>query len=487
MKLAELITKAFGQTSPLPDTEICGVAQDNRRVGPGFVFVARQGDKVDGHRFAGAAVAAGAVAVVGQNRTLVDLPSSVPYIQVADDKKALASLAAAFYDHPSEKLKMFGVTGTDGKTTTSYLLHHLLKAAYPTGLLSTAGIKIGEKVLEPEGHFTTPEAPEVQRLLASFHAGGCTHAVVEASSHGFALHRLGEVSFDTGLWTNLSPEHLDFHKTFEAYGEAKRTLMRRAGLSILNCDDAAYETFAKAASKHFSYGEGVDADWRIGHIETEAGGQRFELGYEATTYPAYLPMVGRYNVHNAVAALAAAHSAGLSLAGLLEQLETFGGVPGRMQVVQATPFHAIVDFAHTAPALEKALTTLRPLTPGRLIVVIGAAGERDPGKRLPIGDVATRYADMAIFTEEDSRTEDVNAILADLTQGALRAGGEATRSYWCIGDRREAIRVAVSMAEAGDTLLFAGKGHERTLERGTTTLAWDEVEEVKRALFLAGY
>ena len=487
MKLAELIAKALGQTLPLPDIEVHGVTQDNRRVKPGTVFVARQGEKVDGHRFVNAAVAAGAAAVVGKNRTLVDLPDGVPYIQVKDDRRAVASLAAAFYHYPSEQLKTFGVTGTDGKTTTSYLLHYLLQSEYATGLLSTASVKVGEKTLPPEGHFTTPEATEVQRLLAQFLTEGCTHAVIEASSHGFAWHRLDEVSFDIGVWTNLSPEHLDFHKTLEAYSAAKQTLMRRSSLSILNRDDAAYEAFAASANKSVSYGESSDADWQISGVEADSSGQRFNLGFGGGTYKAYLPMVGHYNVHNAVAALAAAQGAGVSLGSLLGRLETFKGVPGRMQVVQSSPFLAIVDFAHTPPALENALKTLRPVTKGRLIVVIGAAGERDPGKRAPLGEISARYADLALFTEEDSRSEDVNTILAEMAQGAISAGGEATQSYWCVGDRREAIRVAVSMAQRGDTLLFAGKGHEHTLERMVTTLSWNEVEEVERALFMAGY
>ena len=487
MRLADLIKRTLGQDLTLPDTEVTGVAQDNRLVTPGTVFVARQGEKVDGHRYVNAAVAAGAVAIVGQNRTLVELPDGVPYIQVEDDRRALASLAAAFYDYPSQQLTTFGVTGTDGKTTTSYLLHYLLQGGHRTGLLSTAGVKVGERALGLEGHFTTPEATEVQRLLAQFHAEGCTHAVIEASSHGFALHRLDEVAFDIGLWTNLSPEHLDFHKTLEAYSRAKQTLMRRATLSVLNRDDGAYEAFAAAAQTFISYGESPDAEWKISEIRPEGGGQRFTLTHHGRSYAAYLPMVGRYNVHNAVAALAAAHHADLPLDVLLERLETFGGVPGRMQVVQSTPFLAIVDFAHTAPALENALKTLRTVTSGRIIVVIGAAGERDPGKRAPLGEVAILHADLAIFTEEDSRSEDINTILADMAQGALSAGGEATQSYWCIGDRREAIRLAVSMAQAGDTLLFAGKGHEQSLERLDQTLPWNEVTEVERALFAAGY
>ncbi|NJP12037.1 MAG: hypothetical protein HC866_23300 [Leptolyngbyaceae cyanobacterium RU_5_1] len=249
MTLSRLIKEALGQQvsskhQVLSKQKVKGIAQDNRKVKKGFIFVARQGGSVDGHQFIDDAIKRGAIAVIGQRP---DMSLAIPYIFVPDAKPAIAKLAATFYGYPSQKLFTLGVTGTDGKTTTSFLLHHLLSTHHKTGLLSTAGIKVDSQKQNLEGHFTTPEAPEVQKLLALFRDEHCTHAVIESSSHGFAQHRLDEVNYDIGLWTNLSPEHLDFHKTLEAYREAKRELMHRARVSVLNRDDASFEYFYKAA------------------------------------------------------------------------------------------------------------------------------------------------------------------------------------------------------------------------------------------------
>ncbi len=522
MLLSDLIQNALGQTLTSHAT-VTGIAQDTRKVEPGFVFIARMGGSFDGHTFVQTAADAGAVAVVGERaRATLSLQADIPYLQVPDAKRAVPKLAATFYGYPSQSLITFGVTGTDGKTTTSFLLHHLLSAKYKTGLLSTAGIKVGNKLLGLEGHFTTPEAPEVQKYLALFRDEGCTHAVIESSSHGFALHRLDEVKYDYGIWTNLSPEHLDFHKTFEAYREAKLELMRRAKVSVLNRDDENFVYFQKAALKNIggrrqkvgenksssllpplssllTYGRHENSDWQLTNINAIPGEQIFTTNVRASlmreddkslkpkqnarvTVAPRLPMVGAYNVHNALGALAAAHEAGVMINDLLNQLGSFTGVPGRMEVVQREPFALLVDFAHTPPALENMLSVLRPVTNGKLIVVVGAAGERDKGKREPLGEIAVKHADLAIFTEEDSRSEDINTILVEMAKGAIHAGGEATKNYWCISDRRDAIRFAVSQAKKGDTLVLAGKGHEKTLERLLETLPWDEVAEARRAL-----
>jgi UDP-N-acetylmuramoyl-L-alanyl-D-glutamate--2,6-diaminopimelate ligase len=537
MLLSKLIQDALGQRLE-SGVEVTGIAQDHRKVQAGFIFVARAGATFDGHTLIQTAADTAAVAIVGEkSRTEILLQQDIPYIQVADSKRAVPKLAATFYGHPSQSLITFGVTGTDGKTTTSFLLHHLLGANYKVGLLSTAGIKVGEKTLDLEGHFTTPEATEIQKFLALFRDEGCTHAVIESSSHGFAQHRLDEVMYDYGIWTNLTPEHLDFHKTFEAYRDAKLELMRRARVSVLNRDDASYEYFAKAAGEKgrkgaggknlsappllrspallLSYGRHPNSDWQLLGIEARPAEQLFTITIHSgaalnnpsssrelvegdemrrddktiknvapasVTVAPRLPMVGAYNVHNALGALIAAHEAGVMVDDLFNRLESFTGVPGRLEVVQREPFALLVDFAHTPAALGNMLSVLRPVTEGKLIVVVGAAGERDPGKRELLGEIAVKKADLAIFTEEDSRSEDINVILSEMAKGAILAGGEATKSYWCISDRREAIRFAVSQAKKGDTLVLAGKGHEATLERSVETLVWDEVAEARRAL-----
>lgn len=493
MKLAKLIRSALGAHAvgfgtDLPDAEVTRVVQDTRELKPGepFVFVARRGAAADGHRFAARAVAQGAVAVVGEatpeEQAAFAWRHAVPYIQVPDDRAALAQLAAALYGHPSTKLLTLGVTGTDGKTTTATLLHHLLQGDRPTGLLSTAGIRVGEAAGELFGHFTTPEAPEVQRTLAGFVDHGLRAAVIESSSHGFAQRRLDAIDYDVGVLTNLSPEHLDFHGTLENYRAAKAELMARAKTSVLNADDPHYAYFVGRAHRVVSYGVAREATWRALDVLELPGALEWRLVHEGRTTPVRLPMLGRYNVHNALAALAAAHEAGVPLAGALERLATFPGVPGRMQVVQGEPFAVVVDFAHTPPALEKALQALRPQVKGKLIVVVGAAGERDPGKRAPLGIAAAQGADLAVFTEEDSRSEDPDAILGQMRAGAEDAGGRLGETFWLEPNRQEAIRRAVALARAGDLVLLAGKGHERTLERRTETLPWDEVGEARRAL-----
>lgn len=491
MKLDRLVRDALALRLSLPDTEVERVVQDTRTLEPGVpsVFVARRGSGFDGHRFAPRAIAQGAVAIVGsaplEEREGFPWYYAVPYIYVSDDRAALAALAAALYGQPSQRLFTLGVTGTDGKTTTSYLLEHLLASEYPTGLISTAGVRIRGDELTLPGHFTTPEAPEIQGLLARCLEAGCTHAIIESSSHGFAQRRLDSVDYDVGVWTNLTPEHLDFHGTFEGYREAKGELMNRARVSVLNLDDPEYGYFSGRAARVVSYGLSEGADWRADEVQEEAGRLSWLLELRGARFAATLSMIGSYNVLNALAALAAASEAGVSIGILLRRLATFPGVPGRMQVVQREPFAVVVDFAHTPPALTKALQAVRPQVEGRLIVVVGAAGERDPGKRQPLGESAVQHADFAIFTEEDSRSEDGGGILEQLSAGARAAGGVDGRDFSLVPERRAAIRRAVELAEPGDLVLLAGKGHERTLERAQETLTWDEVAEAKAALSFA--
>lgn len=487
MKLADLVTRALGESAtehrPLPDVDVTGVVQHSGRVEPGSVFVARRGATSDGHRFARLAIERGAVAVVGEHVGVDLLPwRATPYIHVADDRVALAKLAATFHGHPSRSLRVLGVTGTDGKTTTSFLLHHLLQADAPTGLLSTAGIRLGTEALPLEGHFTTPESPEVQRMLARFVASGATHAVVESSSHGLAAHRLDEIEYDIAVWTNLSPEHLDYHETMDAYLAAKRTLVERSPVAVLNQDDPHFEAFADAGRRVVTYGLGERAQWRATGIEVLPGALRFQVHHGELLGSTELPMIGRYNVHNALAALAAATESGADPQALVPRLATFPGVPGRMEVVQSSPFGVVVDFAHTPTSLTRALEAARESTTERVLVVIGAAGERDPAKRQPLGEIAARHADMAIFTEEDSRSEDPEAILADIVAGAERTGARRGERFQVEPDRRLAIRAAVARARPGDVVILCGKGHESTLERKDEVLPWNEVAEARAAL-----
>jgi len=486
--LREVLLGALGAVPDgLPDATVTGVAQRADQVRPGYLFVARVGAVVDGHDFAAEAVARGAVCVVGTRDAFADLP--VPYVRVADDRRATSALAAAFHGHPSSDLTVAGVTGTDGKTTTSTLLHHLLQGdgARPVAsLLSSARARIGRAPYAMEGHFTTPEATEVQAHLATARDAGVRVAVLESSSHGASLQRLADVRYALMVWTNLSPEHLDHHGSYAAYRAAKVGLVAGAGIAILNRDDPEYAHFAAAARRlQTTYGRHPEADVRAEDVIAGAAGLAFTVVAEGERHPASLPMVGDFNVANALAALAAARALGVPYAQSLPRLASFPGVPGRMQLVATEPCSVVVDFAHTPDALAKALAALTPASGGRRIVVLGAAGERDPGKRAPLGAAAVRGADLAVFTEEDHRTEDLSAILARMVEGARGAGGVEGRDFVVVPDRRAAIAEALRRAAPGDVVVLAGKGHERTLERGREALPWDEAAEARAAALAA--
>lgn len=487
MKLAELAA-ALNLAAPAQNPEITGVTHNAAWAEAGSVFVAIRGARVDGHTFITQAAERGAVAVVGEG-----LPqgqhTDLPYLQVPDARAALADIAAALHAHPSRDLKVVGITGTDGKTTTSWLTRHLLRAAgLPTGLLSTAGYELPDGALKQfPAHFTTPEAPQLQGILREMVTQGAEAAVLEASSHALALHRVRGVAWDVAIWTHLSREHLDFHGSIEGYFADKRRLIEAAPFAVLNADDHWTEHLRGLAPQEVSYSaEGRVADWQADNIQHSAGGLCFGVRSPLGEWQAELPMIGGFNVANALAAMAAAAHLGATAQQLQAGLASFGGVPGRMQVVRGSGNspqpRVIVDFAHTPPSLEKALQTLRPTTAGKLWVVIGSAGgNRDPLKRAPLGEVATRTADHAIFTEEDSRDTPLEDILREMERGAQEAGRSNFRA---IGNRQEAIRYAVTHAAPADTVLLAGKGPEDTLERAGETIPWNETAEAEAALHL---
>ncbi len=484
MRLGDLAA-ALGSPPPAdPTTEVRGATHQADWATPGDVFVAIRGARVDGHTFIPEAVARGAVAVVGEGLpAATDCP--VPYLPVPHARAALADVAAELAGHPSRELSVIGVTGTDGKTTTSALTRHLLRSAgRSTGLLSTIGYELPDGVLrQPPTHFTTPEAPQVQDILRQMVRAGATDAVVEASSHALALDRVRAVDFDVAVWTNLTGEHLDFHGTMEQYFADKALLVQRARHAVLNADDPWTEQLLTMAASRTTYSaEGRAADWRASDVVEGPGDLRFTVHGPAGSAAAVLPMIGAFNVANALAAMAGAHAVGVGLSDLVAGLATFPGVAGRMEMAErhdGDP-RVIVDFAHTPPSLDKALSTVRVTTEGRLWVVIGSAGGlRDPSKRAPLGEVATRLADVAVFTEEDHRDTPLADILREMERGAREAG---RTNFVSVGDRREAIRHAVSEAAPQDTVVLAGKGPEETLERDTETIAWDEMAEANAAL-----
>ena len=477
MTLKDLLAP-YGPFPPLP---VRGLALDSRRVEPGYLFFALPGvalphrKPLDGHDFIPEAIQRGAVAVVGERP--LSLP--VPYLRVKDGRKVLAEVAARFYGHPEKRLVLLGVTGSKGKSTTSALLHHLLeKAGFKAALLSTVGWRFGQSEAPGVGHFTTPEAPEVYSFLAQAQGQGLTHAVLEISSHALALKRVEGLSFQVGVFVNFySDDHLDLHGTPQAYFQAKALLLERSKQAVINQAllDSPFAPLLPA-KPHLAFGK-AGGLWAT-HLEETPQGLAFTLKTPWGSGRGRLPLLGAYNLENALAAAGAGLLLGIPLPVLLEGLAAFPGLPGRMEVVQETPFRVVIDFAHTGRSLEAALTTLRKTTQGRLLLVVGAAGERDPNRRREIAKVAARLADKSFFTEEDHRTEPLEAILEAIAEAARQEGGV----FALVPNRREAIRQALRAARPGDTVLLAGKGHERTLERGTLTLPWNEKEEALKAL-----
>ena len=493
MELLDLVAALDAELADTPShpsgVVVTGVSHQANWIRPGQAFVAIKGAHFDGHGFINDAIERGAVAVIGEGLP-TNTSCNVPYLRVTSAREALADAATAVAGRPSDRLKVLGVTGTDGKTTTSAIALHLLRTAgHRTGLLSTIGYELPDGVLrQPPAHFTTPEAPQVQQILRDMVTHEATHAVVESSSHALAMDRVRGVAYDIAIWTNLTGEHLDFHGTMEQYFADKAKLVQRAGHSVLNADDLPwFEELIPLATTEgrtvTSYSaEGGEAHWRATDVQEGPDALTFTVHSPEGSAVATLPMIGRFNVANALAALAGVSAAGVGLEEMVSALETFPGVAGRMEMVERRDGEprVIVDFAHTAPSLQKALETVRVTTVGALWVVIGSAGgQRDPSKRAPLGRVASTYGDHAVFTEEDHRTTPLQDILTEMERGAREAGND---NFVSIGDRTEAIRYAVREAGPDDTVVLAGKGPEETLQRGTELVPWEEIEEARRAL-----
>jgi UDP-N-acetylmuramoyl-L-alanyl-D-glutamate--2,6-diaminopimelate ligase len=478
----------------LPEGDVSGVTADSRQVVPGAVFVAVPGLTVDGSTFLPQAAEHGAILLIGEGP---DPAVGVPYSRVSDARWTLAYLAAAWHGYPARRLVMIGVTGTDGKTTTSNLIHSILQAAgLRAGLISTVNAVIGDQILDTGFHVTTPEALDVQSYLAQMVRAGLTHCVLEATSHGLAQHRVAACDFDLGVVTNITHEHLDYHGTFEAYQAAKGRLF--SGLSrkalksvaveraaILNRDDGSYAYLAALARvRQVSYSVSRPADVQAQAITEGAQGLEFEV--VGPTYRRQVASVlrGSFNVANILAAFAATvEGLGIAAEKAAEGIVALQAIPGRMEPIRlGQSFTALVDFAHTPNALRQALEAARRMTAGRVIVVVGSAGLRDRAKRRLMADVAARMADMTILTAEDPRTEPLEAILAEMAAGASAAGGGEGRTFWRVPDRGEALRFAVGMAKAGDLVITCGKGHEQSMCFGETEYPWDDRLAMRAAL-----
>jgi UDP-N-acetylmuramoyl-L-alanyl-D-glutamate--2,6-diaminopimelate ligase len=413
----------------------------------------------------------------------------LPYIEVAQIRSALADLACTFYEHPARGLCTIGVTGTDGKTTTSHLISAILDAAdLRHGLMTTASFKSGDQQWDNVSRQSTLEALDIQHFLHHLlHKEGAGYAVIEATSHGLELQRVRGCAFDIGVVTNITHEHLDFHQTIENYRRAKARLfamldptrdkgLQIAPVAILNRDDSSYDVLRPYCQVPvLSYGIDTPAEVRAVDVQMDASQTSFRAILPDGEVRISTHLVGRFNVSNSLAAIAAAWSLGVAPALIARGLARVEGVTGRMERIdEGQPFTVIVDYAHTPDSLEKVLRILRPLTSGRLIVVFGSAGERDRQKRPIMGGIAAHLSDFFVITDEDPRQEDRLRILQEIAAGATAAGGREGEHFLLIADRRQAIAAAFAQAVRGDTILLAGKGHEQSIIIGTRSLPWDD-------------
>lgn len=478
--------------------DILGIAHHSSHVRSGFLFVAQRGGKHNGHDFISEAIRQGAKAIVAE--ALPETNLSVTWIEVPDSRKALARVSANFWGDPSLKMKVVGITGTNGKTTTSYLLESIVHyAGYTPGVIGTINYRFGSQVIKSS--HTTPESLEIQKLLAHMLKEKVTHAIIEVSSHALVQDRVEGVHFDVGVFTNLTSEHLDYHGTIEHYAQSKAKLFSyfleksfALGLkfAVLNQDDLQADYFCSLTSAQvIRYGMGKGADITIeeamvsaegisGHLKTPHGAIRFKT-----------PLLGRFNLYNVMAATGAAISLDIPLECVSAALECIKPVPGRMEKVgEGIDFTVLVDYAHTPDALEKVLYAIRELSPHRVITVFGCGGERDRTKRPMMGRIAARLSDIVIITSDNPRSERPEEIISEIKEGVEEMGipnissfpSEQHKGYLTVVDRRKAIKTALRIAQKNDIVLVAGKGHEDYQILGNQIIAFDDRKEIAEAL-----
>ena len=489
MRLQELIAPILiKQVIGSDDVVIKDVTTDSRQVTAGSLFVALRGYTVDGHQFVLKAVEAGASAVVVEE-AIEGL--AAPQIVVRDTRAAIAVLASVFYRHPSKSMKVIGVTGTNGKTTTTHLIDKILMdAGHQTGLIGTIKTRIGDK--EFENANTTPESLELQSTFKQMLDIGTEYPVMEVSSHAVELMRVAGVEFRTAVYTNLSQDHLDYHGSMEEYRYAKAKFFSRLGntygddlrnnkFAIINVDDGEADFFAAATTAQIlTYGIEKDADIRATNVLVEASGVSYTLECFAGKMDFHLRLTGKFNVYNALAATAACLVEGVTLEGIKQSLEAITGVDGRFESVQAgQDFAVIVDYSHTPDSLENALKTVREFAKGKVYCLVGCGGDRDRTKRPLMAGIAVQYADLAVLTSDNPRTEEPERILDDMEAGVK---GTDPERYVRITDRTEAIRYAVERAGADDVILIAGKGHETYQIIGKTKFHFDDREVAAMAI-----
>ena len=478
MKLYQLLQEIeILETNAVLDTEITGISYDSRKTQPGDLFVAIKGFEADGHRFIPKAMEKGAAAVLCE-----DAPSDgTPYVRIADCRRGLALASKAFFGDPAARMKLIGFTGTSGKTSSTHILKHVLEAELgaKVGLIGTNGNMIGDELIHTE--YTTPESYELHRLFRQMADAGCTHVVMEVSSHSLALERVAGIRFDVGVFTNLSQDHLDLHGTMEEYAAAKRKLFSQCDRACINLDDARGPYMIEGAKcPVLTYAANTnEADLVAKDLRLNAGGVRFAAVSGGELALVRLPIPGMFSVYNALSVMAACLALGLDLQKAADGVSSARGVKGRMEPVPTDgDYSIIIDYSHKPDALEKALKTLRPVTRGRLTVLFGCGGDRDRGKRPIMGAIAADNADLVIVTSDNPRTEEPMAIINEILPG-LKNKRTACK---VICDRPEAIRWAIDNAAPGDVILLAGKGHEDYQIVGHEKHHMDEREIVADAL-----
>jgi UDP-N-acetylmuramoyl-L-alanyl-D-glutamate--2,6-diaminopimelate ligase len=501
MVAGELLIQALPQvqTRHWRPLEIGRVVCDSRQVEPGDLFVAIPGVNVDGHRFVPAALQAGAVAVVVE-RELPDL-EGVPTALVPDARQAFAYLHAALRGFPARALRVIGVTGTEGKTTTTRLIGSILRAAgYRVGVVDSVAATIADEARPTGLHTTTPDAPEMQAYLAEMVERGVEYAVLESTSHGLVQQRVAACEYDVAVITNITHDHLDYHGTYEAYRAAKGLLfqalsesMRKPDtpkVAVLNADDPSYAFLRQfPADRQITYAVNGQAEIKADEVVLSPTGLHVVVRWPQGEMRLTSPLVGRYNAYNFMAAVGVGLSQNVAPEAIQEGVAAMRGVEGRMERIDlGQPFTLVVDFAHSPIALENALTAARDLAgEHKVIVAFGCPGLRDRAKRPWMGEIAGRLADRTIITADDPRTESLEQIMAEIATGCEKAGAREGIGYWRVGDRSEAIDLAVKMAESGDVVIAAGKGHERSICFGTTEYPWSDQDVSREALRRLGY
>lgn len=492
MKLKTLVgSLVLAEVTGDPNTEVTGIQMDSRQVKPGDLFIALKGFTVNGNQFIPQALRQGAAALLTEE----EVEASVPVVRVPDAKRAMAVIADVFFRHPTQELKLIGLTGTNGKTTTAHLIRHLLQEnGAETGLIGTINMRIGSNVYPVKN--TTPESLDLQRNFRMMVDAGCQYAVIEASSHALHMGRTRGCLFRTGVFTNLTQDHLDYHETMEEYRDAKSLLFSQLGnryndkatsqsLAILNADDPVSEQFKRVTpAQVITYGIENEADVKGEDIHFTPSGTRFTMRTFRGDIQVDMKLMGKFSVYNALAAAAVALSEGIDLEKIRNSLGGIQGVDGRFEQVDAgQSFHVLVDYAHTPDSLENVLQTAKEFVQGRVISVVGCGGDRDRTKRPVMAGIAARYSDITILTSDNPRTEDPWQILNDMLEGLKQVPSDR---YITLVDRGEAIRHAVEIAEEGDVVLIAGKGHETYQEIHGVRHDFDDREVARQALIQRG-